>query len=360
MSLMQRLSLRHPLVLAPMAGETAGADLVAAVSAAGGLGSLGAAYFPPERIAETCRAIAARTDRPYAVNLFAPLPDRAPEPATLAAYRHRLAELHAAEGLEPPPETVAPGPAFADQLDAALTAGAPVLSFTFGLPPAEAMARMRAAGVLTIATATTVAEARAVAAAGFDAVMVQGAEAGGHRGGFTGPDHEGALVGTMALVPQVVDAVDIPVIAAGGIGDGRGVAAALCLGADLAALGTAFLRAAECPLNAAAKGALAAADEAATVLTRCFSGRLARGLRNRVTDTFEGTEIPPFPLPNGLTRPLRGHAAGAGRADLTSVWSGQAAALARPEPAAVVVERIAREAQAAARRCWTTAGEGAR
>lgn len=344
-TLMTRLGLRHPVVLAPMAGEPAGAALVAAVSAAGGLGSLGAAYLTPEKIAETCRAIASATDRPYAVNLFAPMPEAPPEPAAEAAYRARLAELHAAEGLDPPPETVPAGPDFAAQLDAVLAARPAVVSFTFGLPPADVVARLKATGILTIATATTAAEARAVEAAGFDAVLAQGAEAGGHRGGFTGAHAEGELVGTLALIPQVVDAVSVPVIAAGGIADGRGVAAALVLGAELAALGTAFLRAAECPLNDAAKAALDAADDGATTLTRAFSGRLARGLSNTVTAAFAKTPIPPFPLPNGLTRPLRGHAARSGRADLTSVWSGQAAALARAEPAAAIVERVSTEAR---------------
>ncbi|SOD92076.1 NAD(P)H-dependent flavin oxidoreductase [Caenispirillum bisanense] len=345
--LARRLGLRHPLVLAPMAGETASAALVAAVSAAGGLGSLGAAYMTPEAIAAACREIRERTDAPFAINLFAPMEVQAADPAQVARYRARLAAFHTAAGLPEPPTESPAGPAFAAQLDALLDGKAPVFSTTFGLIPAAAMARLKAAGVVTIGTATTPAEARAVEAAGFDAVMAQGFEAGGHRGGFTGARAEGDLIGTLALVPQVVDAVDIPVIAAGGISDGRGLAAALLLGAEAAALGTAFLRAAECPLNDGGKAALAAADAGSTTLTRAFSGRLARGLANGVTEAFADGDIPPFPVPNGLTRPLRSHAAQTRDAGLTSVWAGQAAALARAEPAAAIVARVMAEARAA-------------
>lgn len=342
-----RLGLRHPLVLAPMAGETASAALVAAVSAAGGLGSLGAAYLAPEAIVAACREIRDRTDAPFAINLFAPMAVQEADPAVTARYRARLAEFHAAAGLADPPKEAAPGPGFDEQLDAVLEGAAPVFSTTFGLPPAAAMTRLKAAGVVTIGTATLPQEARAVAAAGFDAVMVQGYEAGGHRGGFSGDRGEGALIGTLALVPQVVDAVDLPVIAAGGITDGRGLAAALLLGAQAAALGTAFLRAAECPLNAGGKAALASAGGEATTMTRAFSGRLARGLANAVTAAFADEDIPPFPLPNGLTRPLRAHAARTNNAALTSVWAGQAVPLARAEPAAAIVARVMAEARRA-------------
>ncbi|WP_404382873.1 NAD(P)H-dependent flavin oxidoreductase [Caenispirillum salinarum] len=350
-SLLARLGLRHPVALAPMAGEPASPGLVAAVSSAGGLGSLGAAYLAPERIAAACAAIRAGTNGTFAVNLFAPPPEPPPaaDPATLEAYRNTLCRLHDQAGLTDPPPAEAPEPpSFTDQLEAALAGGAPVISVTFGLPEAALMERLKAAGVFTIATVTTVAEARAAEAAGFDAVTAQGFEAGGHRGGFTGPRGEGDLVGTLALVPQVVDAVDIPVIAAGGIGDGRGVAAALVLGAEAAALGTAFLRAAECPLNDASKAALAEAADDATTLTRAFSGRRARGLRTPVTEAYAEADaagrIPPYPLPNGLTKPLRSHAARMGDARWNSVWSGQAASLARAEPAAAIVERVAAEA----------------
>lgn len=349
-ALARRLGIRLPLVLAPMAGETASAALVAEVSAAGGLGSLGAAYFTPDAIRTACREIRDRTEAPFAVNLFAPLEPEPVDAAVAARYRARLAEFHAAAGLPEPPETAPAGPVFAEQLDAALDGGAPVISTTFGLFPADVMARLKAGGVFTIGTATSPEEARAVEAAGFDAVMAQGYEAGGHRGGFTGAHGEGALVGTLALVPQVVDAVAIPVIAAGGISDGRGLAAALLLGAEAAALGTAFLQAAECPLNAGGKAALAGAGAEATTLTRAFSGRMARGLRNSVTEAFAAEDIPAFPLPNGLTRPLRAHAAKTQNADLTSVWAGQAAALGRAEPAADIVARVMDEAREALRR----------
>lgn len=352
-TLMQRLGLRHPIIQAPMAGGSDGPALAGAVSAAGGLGSLGAAYLTPEQIGEAARAVRARTNSAFAINLFVPTP---PPPAfDPAAALRRVAPFHADLGLPAPVPPSAQGIDFAAQLAAALASGAQVLSFTFGILPSDAIAAARARGMLLVGTATTVEEALALERAGVDAIVAQGSEAGGHRGTFAGP-FEAAMIGTMALVPQVVDAVRLPVVAAGGIMDGRGVAAALALGAVAAQLGTAFLTCDEAGAPPAFKAAILAAREDGTRVTRAFSGRPARGIVNRFMDAIDGPEsaqdILPFPVQNALTRPLRTAAAKAGRAEFLSLWAGQGVRLARKQPAADLVERLAAEtteAQARAR-----------
>jgi nitronate monooxygenase len=216
------------------------------------------------------------------------------------------------------------------------------------LAGAARVAQLHADGATVVGTATSVPEARQLRASGCDAVIAQGAEAGAHRGSFLGPRDAG-LVGTLALVPQVVDAVDVPVVAAGGIADARGVAAAQALGASAVAVGTAFLLADECPLSAAYRQALLHGGAHDTVLTAAFSGRWARGLGNRFTREVSARSpglaaaggLPDFPIPNALTRPLRQAAARAGVADALSLWAGQGLALARPGPAADIVRRLA-------------------
>jgi nitronate monooxygenase len=242
--------------------------------------------------------------------------------------------------LGPPEPPRAPAFTFDEQLQVLAEERVPAFSWTFGIPPAGALERMRRAGAVLIGTATTVREARLQADAGVDAVVAQGSEAGGHRGSFA---VEGALVGTMALVPQVVDAVRIPVLAAGGIADGRGVAAALALGAEAAVLGTAFLACDEAGTDEAFRGALEASGDEGTTLTRAFSGRWARGLRTRFADELAGGPIADFPLQNALTAPLRRAAGEAGDPEALSRWAGQASALARRGPAARLLERIAAE-----------------
>jgi nitronate monooxygenase len=220
-----------------------------------------------------------------------------------------------------------------------------VFSFTFGILPREMLDACRKAGIATMGTATTVAEARALEQSGVDFVCAQGAEAGGHRGTFD-RDAEPPLIGTLALVPQVVDAVRLPVIAAGGIMDGRGFAAALALGASAVSLGTAFLRCPEAGTSAPYRAALRQARDEATVITRAFSGRAARGLANRFTREMSGAPIAPYPIQNALTREIRAAAAKLGDPGFLSLWAGQAAALAREMPAEELVAQIVREADA--------------
>ena len=349
---LQRLGLDNPVIQAPMAGGGDTPALVAAVANAGGLGSIGAAYLSPEVIAKTAAETRALTDRPFAINLFAPLP--LPERPDPGAALDRVRPYYAELGLEPPaiPEPAADD--FAEKLAACLASDAAVFSFTFGVLPADAIAAIKGRGVTLLGTATTPEEAKILEAAGVDAIIAQGSEAGGHRGSFTGgrdTEFERNLVGTMALVPQIADAVSLPVIASGGIMDGRGIAAALTLGASAVQMGTAFLTCAEAGIPEAYKEAILAARASDTRLTRAFSGRPARGIVNRfMTETEDriedGTDkaaILPFPYQNALTRPLRAAAGKAGRPEFLSLWAGQGLELARRQTAAELVARLVTE-----------------
>jgi nitronate monooxygenase len=346
---MQRLGIEHPIIQAPMAGGATTVDLVASVCEAGALGFLGCAYSSPDQIREAAAGVRGRTERPFGINLFAPLPQ--PEmPSEIERALGAVAEAFSQLGLPPPSAPVAAGAAFADQLEAALDTDASVFSFTFGLLPSEAVNEIKRRGIFLGGTATTVDEAVALEAAGVDAVVAQGSEAGAHRGSFAA-SFEASMVGTMALVPQVVDAVSVPVIASGGIMDGRGVAAAIAPGAQAAQLGTAFLTCPEAGISAAHKRAILAANEHETRITRAFSGRPARGIVNRLMDELDRNPaaILPYPLQNALTRPLRTAAGEQGRAEYLSLWAGQGVRLARELPAATLVSQIAREAQRALR-----------
>jgi nitronate monooxygenase len=344
-----RLGLQHPIIQAPMAGGGDTPRLVAAVSEAGALGSIGAAYLTPEQIAEAGRAVRLLTSRPFGVNLFAPQRPSAP-PRDTASVLQRVAPLFAEVGLQAPAAPTAPPDpfaAFADQLAACLEMGASVFSFTFGMLPESAMAAVKQRGLFVAGTATTVEEAILLEKAGVDAVVAQGSEAGGHRGTFAS-GFETSMVGTIALVPQIRDAVRVPVIASGGIMDGRGIAAALALGAAAVQIGTAFLVTEEAGVAECYKQAVLGAREDATRLTRAFSGRFARGIVNRFMEEVDRDPdaILPFPLQNALTRPLRTAAAKAGRAGYLSLWAGQGTRMARRLPAAELVARLVSETDA--------------
>lgn len=328
-----------PVWMAPMAGEASSAALVAAVSAGGGFGQLGAAYLTPARIGELAADIRARTDQPFGINLFCPQPWMRDD-AALDVYLDRLAAWHAELGLPAPTRPERYEEDFDAQLEATIAARPAVISFVMGDPGVARVAALKAQGFIVIGTATQVSEGRMLQASGVDAVVAQGYEAGGHRGGFLGKP-EGALIGTMALVPQLVDALDIPVLAAGGIADARGVAAAQALGASGVTVGTAFLLVDECPLSPAYRAALLAASDADSTLTQAFSGRFARGLANRVTRELDGVALPAFPQPNAASRPMRQAAAKAGQADFISLWAGQALPVNRaPGTAAELVAAL--------------------
>ena len=343
------LKIQYPIIQAPLAGGGDTPELVAAVGNAGALGFIGAAYLDAPQILDAARAVRAKTSRPFGINLFAP------QPATgfsgnAKRMIDRLAPYFRELGLPAPGLPGKPHHNFADQLPAVLESGASAFSFTFGLTPPDALSALHARGFYVAGTATTVEEAALLEKSGVDAIVAQGAEAGGHRGTFA-VDFERAMIGTMALVPQVVDAVKVPVIASGGIMDGRGMAAALALGASAVQLGTAFLTCYESGIPAAYKESVLRAHEDHTRVTRAFSGRPARGIQNRfmmeVEIAGDKDAILPFPLQNALTRPLRSAAAKQGRPEFLSLWAGQGVRLARRQSAAELVARLARETDAA-------------
>jgi nitronate monooxygenase len=348
-NLLQRLGFDHPIIQAPMAGGGDTPDLVAAVCNAGALGFIGGAYLTPQQIVEASRATRAKTSRPFGINLFAPqLP--AESGISAEAAIERLGGYYTELGLHAPAQSETASYTLREQLIVALESGASAFSFTFGIFPVDAIAAIRERGMVSMGTATTVDEAVALEKAGVDAVIAQGSEAGGHRGTFSG-DFNAAMIGTISLVPQIVDAVRLPVIASGGIMDGRGIAAALALGASAVQLGTAFLTCDEAGIPDAYKNAIQQAHEDHTRVTRCFSGRPARGIVNRFMSEMESAgsaeTILPFPLQNTLTRPLRSAAAQQGRAEFLSLWAGQGVRMARQEPAAKLVAQLVRETETA-------------
>lgn len=330
-----------PIVLAPLAGGPSTPELAAAVSEAGGLGFLAAGYLTAEALGERLRATRALTDRPVAVNLFAPVPGPA-EPARYEAYVARLREWGAPRGVAPG-EPRFSDDGFAAKLDVLLAAD-PVaaISFTFGCPAGAVVERVRAHGAEVWVTVTTPEEASAAVAAGADALVVQGSEAGGHRGGFTdGPDQP--VYGLLALLQLVRAAVpDAPLVATGGIATGAGVAAALGAGARAAQLGSAFLLCPEAGTSPAHRDALRAGRR--TALTRAFTGRTARGIRNAFMEAHEAYAPLAYPEVHYATAPLRQAAREAGDAEAINLWAGEAHALAREAPAGVVVRELAREA----------------
>jgi nitronate monooxygenase len=351
-ALTKRLGMTHPIVQAPLAGGGDTPALVAAVCEAGGLGFIGAAYLAPQQIGEASREVRRRTPKPFGINLFAPLP-AADAPKNPKPALERVAPFFAELGLPPPVVPVMPRESFDDQMAAVLESGASVFSFTLGMMPKNAIDAIKERGMFLIGTATTVEEAVALEKADADAVVVQGSEAGGHRATFC-TDFDSGMVGTISLVPQVVDAVTVPVIASGGIMDGRGIAAALALGASAVQMGTAFLTCDEAGVPEVYKRAILQAREHDTRLTRAFSGRPARGIVNRFMTAFQASDAPgfilPFPLQNALTRPLRNAAAKEGRAEFLSLWAGQGVRLARRQTAAQLVDCLAVETETVIRR----------
>jgi len=354
--LTEMLGLAHPIIQAPMAGGGDTPALVASVSEAGGLGSIGAAYLTPQQIAAACATVRGKTKRPFGINLFAPQPPLPARVETSAALA-RIAPFFAELGLPAPAVPARPVPVFDAQLAAAIEGGASLVSFTLGMLPPAAFAAVKAKGLVLAGTATTVDEAIELERAGVDVVVAQGSEAGGHRGTFDASKADSSLIGTLALVPQVVDAVGVPVVASGGIMDGRGIAAGLALGASAAQLGTAFLTCDEAGVPGAYKQAIMDAHEDQTRVTTAFSGRAARGIINRFMREIDATgEVLPFPLQNALTRPLRTAAAEKERTEFLSLWAGQGIRMARRQPAADLVAALVKETEAAIDRLSSVRG----
>ena len=341
----RRFDLSVPILMAPMAGACP-ASLAIAVAKAGGMGAAGALLWTPDEIGAWAREVRAGSNGAFQLNIWVPDPAPHRDPAHEAAVRGFL-------GAWGPDVAADAGEAklqdFDAQCEAMLEAGAPVISSIMGLFPPAFVAKMKARGVAWLATVTTVAEAKAAVAAGADAVVAQGAEAGGHRGAFEADGAERRAVGLFALLPAVVDAVDVPVVAAGGIADGRTMAAALMLGASAVTVGTALLRCPEAKTNSAWADALATTMPEDTMVTRAFSGRAGRSLATDYARAAASPDAPapaPYPVQRGLTAAMRAVAGKAGDVSRMQAWAGQASALARAEPAGDVVRRLWEDARA--------------
>lgn len=345
--LLDLFGIEHPIVLAPMAGAMDW-ELAAVVADAGGLGSLPCAMLSPEQAREQVEKFRARTDKPLNLNFFCHKPPT-PNNAREAAWRERLRPYYDELGVE----TNAPSPGggrapFDEAMCEVVVSLKPeVASFHFGLPEPKLLERVKRAGCKVVASATTAQEARWLEEHGADAVIAQGYEAGGHRGMFL-TDDLAAQPGTFALVPQVVDAVKVPVIAAGGIADARGITAAFALGACGVQIGTAFLHSPEAKISPMHRAALREARDDATVLTNVISGRPARGLLNRLLREVGPISdvAPEFPLATPAIMPLRAAAEQQGSGEFSPLWSGQAGGLGEALPAAELTRKLADAAQA--------------
>ena len=336
-----------PIVQAPMAGSQ-GPKLCIAVCEAGGLGSIPCAMLTPDALRAQIAEIRAGVRAPFNVNFFAHTPPE-PDASREAAWLARLEPYYREFGLDPADAAKGPGRAPFDDAMCAVVEELrpPVVSFHFGLPAPDLLARVRATGAQIWSSATTVAEARWLQARGVDAIVAQGREAGGHRGMFLTDDID-AQPGLFALLPQVVDAVKVPVIAAGGIADGRGVAAALMLGATAAQIGTAYLLSPQATTSPVHRAALRDARDDATRLTNLFTGRPARGHLNRYMREQGpmNAAAPAFPLATGAVTPLRAAAEAQASGDFSPLWSGEAGALAREEDAGAITRRVWNETRA--------------
>ncbi len=338
------LGITFPILLGPFGGGMSSVTLAAAVSNTGGLGSFGVNYLAPEGITELVRELASMTPNPFNINLWVPLPGE--REAELSATQleesaQRLSPYATLLGIAPgaaPPQSF---PDFDEQLAALLAARPPVISFVFGVPSPSALLEARARSIVTIATATTVDEAVVLDEAGIDIIVASGSDAGGHRGAFL-CDVDESLVGTMSLVPQVVDAVSAPVVAAGGIADHRQVQAAFALGAEGVQIGTAFLVTSESTASAVHKDVLKSARARTTVLTSVFTGRAARAVPNEMTRGLKGveSELPGYPLQSGLTLPIRRAATSKGNPEFVNLWAGQSAVLAPSGSAVDYLRRL--------------------
>ena len=330
--LTSRVGLQYPIIQGPLGGLSS-QRLTASVSNYGGLGSFGAHGLKPEVIRNVIREIKTLTTKPFAMNLWVSMEDEGALTSTEEAFHRSVAPLakhiESVEGAKPtyhPYEPIR----FEDQVQVLLDEGISVFSFIYGIPSRHILDEFSRRGTVLIGTATTVDEAIALEQAGVDVIAASGFEAGGHRGSFL-QSSEDSLMGTMALVPQVVDAVGLPVVAAGGIADARGIVAAFALGAEAVQMGTAFLVCEESGANTLHRKALLGGQAKQTALTRGFTGRLGRGIKNRLLDELneEDVEILPYPLQRAVVRQLSIPAEKAGIPELLPLWAGQSANLSR-------------------------------
>jgi nitronate monooxygenase len=332
--LTEKLGITYPIIQAPMDSGVTTPELVAAVSNAGGLGSLGAGYMEPEEIRRAIRDTRLLTDKPFAVNLF--IPEAVTEDAEriiranelLAPYRREL-------GLPDAEPLAAYLPDYTEQLGVIFEESVKILSFTFGLPAAKELESIQQQNIITLGTATHLLEAILLEESGVDVVIAQGIEAGGPRATFLGSCEQG-LVGSMVLLPLLAEYQQIPYVAAGGIMNGRGIAAALALGASGVQMGTAFLATPESGAHAKYKALLPQGTEITTSLTRVFSGKPGRGLKNRFIEQLQKAEafLPGYPIQNALTREIRHTAEQQSNTEFMSLWAGQGCPLCRDKPVA--------------------------
>ena len=339
----QLLGIEYPIIQAPFGGLPS-QHLTATVSNLGGLGSLGAVTLGGSAIKDVIGEIRSLTERPFAINLWVSTSDQGASHISAEAIDQAIqcyASYYSELGIKRPSHTEAKSQDFEAQVAAALDALAPVLSFTFGIPPAEVLTECRKRGIKTVGTATTPEEAVALEDRGLDLIVASGFEGGGHRGSFLRSATD-SFIGTVSLIPQVVDAVRVPVIAAGGIADARGIVAALALGAEGVQIGTAFVPCAGSGASEPYAAALLSEAAKRTGLTDAFTGRLARGLKNRLMDELEArSSLPlPFPLQHAVTQTVAGPAAQQRKTELMTLWAGQSASLCRCADATELMTRL--------------------
>jgi nitronate monooxygenase len=347
-SLTNLLNIQYPIIQAPMAGGVTSPELVAAVSNAGGLGMIGAGYLSPNQLRTQIQETRTLTNKAFGVNLFVPTPYEI-DAKKLQTAKEILQEIQTKLGIMDDPKL----PTYEEDLktyheliEILIEEKIPVCSFTFGVPTKEIETKLKQNSSLLIGTATTVQEAILNEKAGMDAVVVQGVEAGGHRGTFHRDDND-SLIGLMSLIPQTADSISIPIIAAGGIMDARGLLAARYLGAQGVQMGTAFLVCEESGANHHHKQAILDATEDEVVLTKSFSGKMARGIYNAFIEKLKTVEesLPDYPLQNELTKAVRKASASSGKRDYLSLWSGQSPRLAKKQTVNELIQKIVSEAE---------------
>lgn len=348
-SLINKLKITVPIVQAPMAGGATTAKLVAAVSNAGGLGSFGAGYLSPPKIREGIRAIRELTDKPFAVSLFVPsIFDREKNQDSIKKMNDKLNFYRKQLGIpEQSPSPAAQEEDFAEQVKVIIEEKVPVFSFTFGIPSPEIITKLKENNIVIMGTATTVAEAVALEKQQCDIVVAQGSEAGGHRASFLNHSRF-SQIGTMALVPLIVDHVKVPVLASGGIADGRGLVAALALGAGGVQIGTRFLTCPESGFPEVYKQIVLKSTEESTAITNKYTGKEVRAITNsyitQMEEEFKDDDMPSYPVPHYMTQDIRQHAAKTNNPSFMSIWAGQAVSLNNTVSASQLIEDITKQA----------------
>lgn len=335
----------YPIIQAPMAGGITTPELVSAVSNNGGLGMIGAGYMSPEKLRTCIHEVRQKTENNFGVNVFVPSEFHVTE-ETIDTSKKSLESIYKTLSIDVNmlleiPTSKCTYQKYEKQLEVIIEEDVPICSFTFGVPSKETIKKLKDNGIILVGTATTVREAILIEKLEMDVVVAQGYEAGGHRGSFLNRSEDGAI-GTMSLVPQIADAVDLPVVAAGGIMDSRGLRAAMFLGAKAVQMGTAFLTCQESGANELHKKAILNAEEDETTLTRSFSGKMARGLKNQFIREMKEKEkeLPDYPIQNYLTNPIRKVANEQQKKEYMSLWSGQSPRLAKNQTVGELIHQI--------------------